>query len=76
MNVLAPEAVTRGETYQIQFRHRSKPVPAQLKEMTDECWSLEFLETAKSVTPGQSAVLYQGDLVVAGGRIAELVTPR
>ncbi len=71
LNVLAPEAVQSGCEYLVQYRHRSKPVPARLIDVNDRFWNLEFVEPAKSVTPGQSAVLYMDDMVVAGGRISD-----
>lgn len=69
VNILAPEAIALGKIFLVQIRHRARPVPATLTHTTDEYWDLRFLEPARSVTPGQSAVVYDDDMVVAGGRI-------
>jgi tRNA-specific 2-thiouridylase len=54
---------------QVKIRHRHDPAWATL-EMTgeDEVTAL-FDEPARAITPGQSAVLYQGDEVLGGGWI-------
>ena len=69
INLLAPEMVEPGKAVLVQIRHRSRPVPAVLASVSERVWNLEFQESAKSVTPGQSAVVYAEDMVVAGGRI-------
>ncbi len=60
-----PDAPFRGE---IKIRFRAKPVPCTV--IPDENgFTVEFDEPQRSVTPGQSAVIYDGDTVIGGGRI-------
>jgi tRNA U34 2-thiouridine synthase MnmA/TrmU len=40
---------------------------------TGDVWRIELDEPAYGVAPGQSAVLYQGDLVAAAGIIGNAI---
>ena len=55
-----------------QVRYRQKPVGATITEFSLEHRTLRvrFDEPVFSVTPGQSLVLYDGDLVLGGGIIS------
>ena len=64
---------------EVQVRYRSEPVQARLSPLqaTDEdhnrdrpfrC-ALEFHEEQFSISPGQAAVFYDGDVVLGGGLI-------
>lgn len=59
-----------GEKYLVQIRYRSRPVWATVTEMDDAMLKLAFDSPVKAAAPGQSAVLYEGDTVIAGGVIA------
>lgn len=54
---------------EVQVRHRSAPVPAEVTAVHGGRMSLRLLEPARAVAPGQSGVLYRGDLVLGGGII-------
>ena len=56
-----------GQNLQARIRHRAPLVPASLNRETGE---LRFEEAQKSMTPGQSVVLYRGDICLGGGIIA------
>jgi tRNA-specific 2-thiouridylase len=64
-----------GEELLVQIRHRAAPVAARLEEARSQSLAepsrlaLTFVEPQRSVTPGQSAVLFQGERVLGGGRI-------
>ncbi|MFI5207399.1 MAG: tRNA 2-thiouridine(34) synthase MnmA [Gemmatimonadales bacterium] len=63
------EALEAGEECEVQVRHRSAAVRAQVTESEGERLSLRLLEPARAVAPGQSGVLYRGERVLGGGVI-------
>ena len=63
-----PASVVERELY-VKLRYRAKPAKAKVV-FYPEGWARIYLsEPQSSVTPGQSAVFYSGDTVVAGGVI-------
>ena len=54
-----------------RIRYNSPEVKAYLTAMDGQAIRLEFVEPQKSVTPGQSVVLYDGDIVLGGAIIDE-----
>ena len=50
-------------------RYRQADVAAQFSVLDDEQFQLGFTDPQWAVTPGQSAVLYQGDVCLGGGII-------
>ena len=58
-------AVTRGDA---KLRYRSPAVAADV-EATDDGFRLRLDEPAFGVATGQTAVLYEGDVVVGAGHI-------
>ena len=57
-----------GEELLVQVRHRARAVPGRVTE-TGDVIRLQLDEPQRAVTPGQSGVLYRGDIVAGGGRI-------
>ena len=57
-----------GEELLVQVRHRARAVRGTVTAIGDVI-SLELHEPQRAVTPGQSGVMYRGDVVVGGGRI-------
>ncbi len=62
------EAPALGETLEVQLRHRAPPV-ACVVEANGEELELGLAEPRPAITPGQSAVLFEGDVLRGGGRI-------
>ena len=54
-----------------RIRYNSPEVKALVTALDAETIRVEFAEPQKSVTPGQSAVFYDGDVVIAGAIIEE-----
>ena len=54
----------------IKVRHRHEPAPATLRIVGPDEVEAIFDDPQRAVTPGQSAVFYQGDEVAGGGWIA------
>ncbi len=63
----APPAA--GERLEVQLRHRARPAAATVAAVDADGVRLRLDEPRRAVTPGQSGVLYRGEVVVGGGRI-------
>jgi tRNA-specific 2-thiouridylase len=51
-------------------RYRQSDAPCRFQELGADAFSLDFAQAQWAVTPGQSAVLYDGDVCLGGGVIA------
>lgn len=54
----------------VKIRFRAPRVPATITPIGNNAVKVEFKEPQRAVTPGQSAVFYNGDTVVSGGFIS------
>lgn len=55
----------------VRIRYRSRPIPCQVLQLPDNSYLLvKFATEASAITPGQSAVFYDGNRVLGGGFIA------
>jgi tRNA-specific 2-thiouridylase len=54
--------------YEVQVRYRSKPSKARVLH-SGNTFSISLSEPIRAIAPGQSAVVYLGDMVVGGGVI-------
>jgi tRNA-specific 2-thiouridylase len=57
-----------GDRVSVQMRYRAPAVVATVGS-ADDALVLDLLESYPAITPGQSAVVFEGDRVVGGGRI-------
>jgi tRNA-uridine 2-sulfurtransferase len=64
----APPAA--GDRVRVQMRSRAPAVAARVDRLEDGTIRLALDEPQRAVTPGQSAVLFRGPVVLGGGRIA------
>nr|MCU0617818.1 hypothetical protein [Gemmatimonadaceae bacterium] len=68
VNWLTP-APAPGTAVRAQVRHRSTPVPATIVHTNDGTMAVALGERVHGIAPGQSIVLYDGELVLGGGVI-------
>ncbi|MEK9502254.1 tRNA 2-thiouridine(34) synthase MnmA [Gaopeijia maritima] len=70
MNWLQPVPAP-GTELRVQIRHRAPGVAARVRSCRGDVLTLDFSDAQRAVTPGQSAVVFDGDdAVLGGGRIA------
>ena len=61
---------------EVRIRHRTTPIPATVRPAADHeerpgsRWLVETDTPVWAAAPGQAAVLYDGEVVLGGGRIA------
>ena len=59
------------EQLAVRIRYRSTPVEATIEMVDDGNAIVHFAAPVSALTPGQSAVIYDGDIVVGGGIIED-----
>ena len=57
-------------TLSAKTRYRQSDAPCQFQSQSEDSFALNFLQAQWAVTPGQSAVLYDGEVCLGGGVIA------
>jgi len=67
-NYLVPSS-TIPRTIEAKIRYRSPASPAEYTPLTDDSFALTFQQPQRAITPGQLAVLYDGDRLLGGGTI-------
>ncbi|MEP6609597.1 MAG: tRNA 2-thiouridine(34) synthase MnmA [Burkholderiaceae bacterium] len=63
-----------GTRLAAKTRYRQADAECVVKAMVGDSFELEFVEDQWAVTPGQSAVLYQGEVSLGGGVIEAVAT--
>lgn len=64
------EEVLQCPTLSVRIRYRSRPIPCKAFPLEDGRMLVRFLAEASAITPGQSAVFYDGNRILGGGFIA------
>lgn len=69
--ILGHAPVGEGETFRCsaKARYKHKEQPATVTVCGDGTIEVEYDEPVRAATPGQSCVLYDGDVVIGGGKI-------
>lgn len=76
-----PTPAGEGFEADVRIRHRGRLVPATVRPATPTeparggTWEVTTSEPVWAAAPGQAAVLYRGDVVLGGGRIADAAVP-
>ena len=71
-----PLAVEDARPAAIKIRHQHTPAPGSLRVLPGGEIEATFADAQPAVTPGQAAVFYDGDIVLAGGWIARAIAPQ
>jgi tRNA-specific 2-thiouridylase len=61
------------KVYQAKFRYRQADNLVRIIKLDDKQMVLEFVGNIKAVTPGQAAVIYDGDVCLGGGIIDVII---
>lgn len=69
-NIVNEQELFSCENLSVRIRYRSKPIPCTVKKLEDGRLLVHFKEEASAITPGQSAVFYDGNRVLGGAFIA------
>ncbi len=70
VNWISIAPITEPRAARVKIRNRHEPAPATLYPTSDPVRvEVRFDQPQRAVTPGQGAVMYDGDLVLAGGWI-------
>ena len=59
----------------VKIRYRAEAQPAAIELGDAQTFSVKFDEPQRDITPGQAAVIYQGDNCLGGGVIAKFAEP-
>jgi len=66
-----PDSTSPENRLQVRLRHRAPLIDCQISSTAPDRATLRFAQPIKRPAPGQSAVLYSGDICLGGGIIAE-----
>ena len=62
-----------GSVYTTKIRYKDSGAECVVRSFGDSTMELEFTSPRRAITPGQSAVLYEGDDIVGGGIISRVI---
>lgn len=71
INLISREELREPVFVKAKVRYRQKEQPAKVEQTGPDELRVTFEEPQRAITKGQAVVLYQGDIVVGGGVIAE-----
>ncbi len=70
-NFLVPLEKVDGKIFEVKIRYRNKGERGKVKIISENSFEVEFLKEVRAITPGQAAVIYDGERVIGGGWIEE-----
>ena len=69
LNLFTPQLLERSAEVQVKVRYATPPTPAILSPLNPSSLRIQFQVPQRALSPGQSAVFYEGDHVLGGGII-------
>ena len=66
---IVPFHAIQNRRLQVQVRYRSRPIDCFVYRESDQKAKVEFIDSRETIAPGQSAVFFEGDMVLGGGII-------
>lgn len=73
VNFISIEKLEEQMEVSAKIRYSAKPAKAKISLHENGTVKVEFEKPQRAITPGQSVVFYQGDLVVGGGTIQKKI---
>jgi tRNA-specific 2-thiouridylase len=69
INLIACEKLEKPARVKVKTRYLQTEEPAVAEQTGEDTLHIEFEKPQRAITPGQAAVMYDGDIVVGGGTI-------
>lgn len=69
LNFISVDEIKKPTKVNVKIRYGAKEAEATLVPQGDDSLKVEFVMPQRAITPGQSVVFYQGDVVLGGGII-------
>lgn len=69
VNVIQPSDIQVGKSHTARARYRQELVACKITEYRNTTMQIEFAEPQENIPPGQSLVLYDGEVCLGGGII-------
>ena len=71
-NLIALDSINNLHA-RVKLRYRQKEIPAVINQIDSDKLIIEFAEPQKAPAIGQAAVIYDGDIVIGGGTISQII---
>ncbi len=71
INVQKYDRIPSDHKGEIKIRYKDPGTPGTINQLSDNHAEVVFFEPVRSITPGQSAVFYEGEDVIGGGWIVK-----
>jgi tRNA-specific 2-thiouridylase len=73
INLMKLSAIEGKLSVNAKIRYKDTPSPALIEQISPGTILVKFEQPKKSITPGQSAVFYDGEDVIGGGIISKII---
>ncbi len=73
VNMVKYATIPQGRKLKAKIRYKDSGADCVVRQIADDRIEVEFASPRRAITPGQSVVVYEGDDVVAGGIISNIL---